>query len=184
MKEGAVGNNALYVGVGKGLFNDTLSSWLHCVKWLRITDNKRGNHLLPFYGLLINSIGSFISTILIYRIIHTMAFVTPIAKHWLVWILNRDIYHPTCSHLYPLSAATLHLLSWLELQCDSVYVCSGIQFPIATCLLTPEQITIKAERLADQHCTQCLQLINSGCPCLPPGPWCCLRMSNIQCSMC
>ena len=35
MKEGAVGNNALYVGVGKGLFNDTLSSWLHYVKMVK-----------------------------------------------------------------------------------------------------------------------------------------------------
>ena len=52
--------------------------------WL--TDNKRGNLLLPLYGLLfpIRNKGSLISTNLTEcRIAHTTAFATPVVGHWL-----------------------------------------------------------------------------------------------------
>ena len=48
------------------------------------SDSKRGNPLLPLYGLLfsISSKGSFIC-IIPDRMTHTTTFVTPVVEHWL-----------------------------------------------------------------------------------------------------
>ena len=54
------------------------------------SDSERGN-LLTSHGLLfpINSKGSFICTIPD-RIVHTMAFVTPVVEHWLECIYMKE----------------------------------------------------------------------------------------------
>ena len=55
----------------------------HFIYGYMASDNERGNPL-PKHGLLfpISSKGSFIC-IIHDRIAHTMAFVTPVAEHWL-----------------------------------------------------------------------------------------------------
>ena len=71
----------------KVLFNDILNTFylrLHDIRYMvyRTTQTARQNLLLPLHGLLFSSSkGSFICTIP-YRIAPTVAFVTPVVKHW------------------------------------------------------------------------------------------------------
>ena len=74
---------------GNVLFNDTLNTFYlrlygigHMVK--DHSDSERGNPL-PSHGLLfpISSKGSFVCKPPIDRIVHTIAFVTPVVEQWL-----------------------------------------------------------------------------------------------------
>ena len=93
---------------GNVLFNDVLNM-LFMVTWYWVKVHSEGNQPLPLHGLLFLNCnnGSFICAIP-HKVVHTMAFVTPVVEHWLncIWKEGSGFFN---------DALILFMVTWSQI---------------------------------------------------------------------